>query len=106
LSKNRKERLRLILNDPERLNRTQAQWIRTPSGSLLFHLANFKRLRAFFFLHSFTFLPKTKPYRTTSEINPEREKKMGILRHEKDMTTFWIKAPAGNTVQIESLRTR
>lgn len=45
-------------------------------------------------------------YRTTSDLNPEREKTMGVLRHERMMTTFWIKDPAGNTVQIESLRTR
>lgn len=45
-------------------------------------------------------------YKVTSDINPEKDKTMGRLRHEEAMTTFWIKDPAGNTVQIESLRTR
>jgi len=44
-------------------------------------------------------------YKVTRNINPEKDKTMGRLRHEKTMTTFWIKDPAGNTVQIESLRT-
>jgi len=44
-------------------------------------------------------------YKVTSDINPKMDKTMGRLRHEKTMTTFWIKDPAGNTVQIESLRT-
>ena len=44
-------------------------------------------------------------YKVTRDINPERDKTMGRLREEKTMTTFWIKDPAGNTVQIESLRT-
>ncbi len=43
-------------------------------------------------------------YKVTSDINPEKDKTMGLLRHEETMTTFWIKDPAGNTVQIESLR--
>ena len=47
-----------------------------------------------------------KGYKVTSDINPERDKTIGRLRHEELMTTFWIKDPAGNTVQIESLRTR
>ena len=44
-------------------------------------------------------------YKVTRDINPEKDKTMGRLRHEETMTTFWIKDPAGNTVQIESLRT-
>ena len=44
-------------------------------------------------------------YKVTSNINPEYDKTMGRLRHNNAMTTFWIKDPAGNTVQIESLRT-
>jgi len=44
-------------------------------------------------------------YKVTRDINPEKDKTMGRLRNEKTMTTFWIKDPAGNTVQIESLRT-
>ena len=44
-------------------------------------------------------------YKVTSDINPEHDKTMGRLRHEETMTTFWIKDPAGNTIQIESLRT-
>jgi len=44
-------------------------------------------------------------YKVTNDINPEKDKTMGRLREEKTMTTFWIKDPAGNTVQIESLRT-
>ena len=45
-------------------------------------------------------------YKEFNAINPERDKTMGRLRHEEEMTTFWIKDPAGNTVQIESLRKR
>lgn len=45
-------------------------------------------------------------YKATTDINPEHDKTMGLLRNERTMTTFWIKDPAGNTVQIESLRTR
>ena len=44
-------------------------------------------------------------YKVTTDINPKMDKTMGRLREEKTMTTFWIKDPAGNTVQIESLRT-
>lgn len=44
-------------------------------------------------------------YKVTRDVNPERDKTMGRLREEETMTTFWIKDPAGNTVQIESLRT-
>ncbi len=44
-------------------------------------------------------------YKVTRAINPEKDKTMSRLRNEETMTTFWIKDPAGNTVQIESLRT-
>ena len=44
-------------------------------------------------------------YSVTSDINPKRDKTMGRLQEKATMTTFWIKDPAGNTVQLESLRT-
>lgn len=43
-------------------------------------------------------------YNEKNQINPERDKTMGRLQQSEAMTTFWIKDPAGNTIQIESLR--